>query len=378
MAPTLLSTEVPSEMLHFPLQGHHCSSTKLLNPHSRWGIDTTQCQARCRNWLQVLGKNNQKKQKPQPCRFFTTVPHNAPGPTGKDCLLYSSCPRSKPYRCAGCSVTTYAVSDPLPTPTPTRHPTSNPTRGPTPSPTQRPSVRPTLAPTTAHPSTMRPTTFEPTRLPTLEPSASPTGKQLVPDWADRTARSFKCKGQQQAANRVMPQLKNVTDYTLLIWFRSNKYRPGLNTLVDFSRTPADQDLAAFVETYARGINGDRQPVQYVSARQPFVGIRIRASGLADDEWHQFAVVRHADNRAISTGNKRRKPVMRAYLDGMFRRHSYIMESGGLMFSDFTVATIGSNSGNQGHFCGSVGTVLVFRRALNSTEIQTLWTDKPSS
>ena len=46
------------------------------------------------------------------CKFFTTVPKLADGPTGMDCLLYNECHSTKVYGCAhGCEATTYAVND---------------------------------------------------------------------------------------------------------------------------------------------------------------------------------------------------------------------------------------------------------------------------
>ena len=73
--PKLLDTNVKVASLY---KGMYCGGAHMLNPSSRWGLKEEDCQHRC-------------EMNPR-CTHFTSVPHDAPGPGGVDCILYSACP----------------------------------------------------------------------------------------------------------------------------------------------------------------------------------------------------------------------------------------------------------------------------------------------
>ena len=67
-------------------RGQYCGGVHMLNPTSRWGLKREDCQNRC-------------EMNPR-CTHFTSVPHNAPGPGGVDCILYPKCPFPSGYALA--------------------------------------------------------------------------------------------------------------------------------------------------------------------------------------------------------------------------------------------------------------------------------------
>ena len=112
--------------IQFPMKGVFCDYTPMLNIH-RYGITTMECERKC-------------KAHPR-CRYFTSVPLNAPGPSqpsGTDCLHWAECFSLHDYHCHHCKAVTYAISDKkgLPTYSPTPMPWSPvPTTSPTWAPT---------------------------------------------------------------------------------------------------------------------------------------------------------------------------------------------------------------------------------------------------
>lgn len=77
-------------------KGRYCGGAKVLNSDFRWGLSTKGCLQACKGLAT--------------CRFFVSVPKNAPGPSGKDCLLYPSCRRGPIYKCVGCHAVAYSIS----------------------------------------------------------------------------------------------------------------------------------------------------------------------------------------------------------------------------------------------------------------------------
>jgi len=316
---------------------------------------------------------------PTPSPTATAVPTNTPTPTPTATPVPTNTPAPTATPTPGPSAT------PTPTPTATPLPTSTPTATPAPTNTPTPTPAPTATPTpTPTPTPVPPTPSDPTLQiwydgadsTQFQPS-NPSDGQAITQWNDKSATAHNAAPVGAASTRPL-YTASIQNGKSALYFDS--VEDGLEAPLNSLQSITGSTMIWVGKTLNAAINQQvvqgvvKSGVSYTATNQYDIfisgssGYKVAmASGSAianvtpDTQWHVHTLVFDG----TQTGNSNR---LKYRIDGLERTLTFQTNVSSSTSANINAVLVGTDASLNNDYNGYAGELLLYTKALNSTEI----------